>query len=162
MRAIVCQNWCEVNGLELDYMPEPELVAGGVRIAVCAAGINFADTLIIKGEYQVKPPLPFSPGLEVFGDILEVAPDVKKFQPGDRVMAVVHYGGYAEEVVTPATEVFLIPDSMDYTIAAGFPIAYGTSHIGIFDKLKLKAGETILINGAAGGVGLTAVEMAKK
>jgi NADPH2:quinone reductase len=93
---------------------------------------------------------------------LEVAPDVKKFQPGNRVMAVVHYGGYAEEVVTPATEVFLIPDSMDYTIAAGFPIAYGTSHIGIFDKLKLKAGETILINGAAGGVGLTAVEMAKK
>jgi NADPH2:quinone reductase len=162
MRAIVCRNWCEVNGLELDYMPEPELVAGGVRIAVRAAGINFADTLIIKGEYQVKPPLPFSPGLEVSGDILEVAPDVKNFYPGDRVMAVVHYGGYAEEVVTPATDVFLIPDSMDYTIAAGFPIAYGTSHIGIFNKLKLQAGETILINGAAGGVGLTAVEIAKK
>jgi NADPH2:quinone reductase len=79
MRAIVCRNWCEVNGLELGYMPEPELVAGGVRIAVRAAGINFADTLIIKGEYQVKPPLPFSPGLEVAGDILEVAPDVKNF-----------------------------------------------------------------------------------
>jgi NADPH2:quinone reductase len=162
MWAIVCRNWCEVDGLELDNMPELEMVVGGVRIAVRAAGLNFADILMIKGEYQVKPPLPFSPGLEVAGDVLEVAPDVKKIKPGDRVMAVVHYGGYAQEVVTPATDVFLIPDSMDYTIAAGFPIAYGTSHIGIFNKLKLKAGETILIHGAAGGVGITAVEIAKK
>ena len=162
MWAMVCRDWCDPDGLELDDMPEPELVAGGVRIAVRAAGLNFADTLMIKGEYQVKPPLPFSPGLEVSGDILEVAPDVKKLQPGDRVMAMVHYGGFAEEVVTPATDVFLIPDSMDYTAAAGFPIAYGTSHIGICDKLKLQAGETILIHGAAGGVGLTAVEIAKK
>lgn len=162
MWAIVCRDWCEPDGLELDDVPEPEPVSGHVRIAVRAAGLNFADTLMIKGDYQVKPERPFSPGLEVAGDILEVAEDVTAFRPGDRVMAVVHHGGFAEEVVAVSTDVFLIPDGLDYTRAAGFPIAYGTSHVGLKDKLNLQPGETILIHGAAGGVGLTAVEIAKK
>lgn len=162
MRAIVCRDWCEADQLELDEMAEPELVAGSVRIGVRAAGLNFADTLMIKGEYQVKPPHPFSPGLEVSGDILEVASDVVGLQSGDRVMAVVHYGGFAEEVIATATDVFVIPESLDYVRAAGFPIAYGTSHVGLRNKLDLKPGETLLVHGAAGGVGLTAVEIAKK
>lgn len=162
MWAIVCRDWCDPENLELDDMEPPELVAGGVRIGVRAAGLNFADSLMIKGNYQVKPQLPFSPGLEVSGDVLEVAPDVSRFAVGDRVMAVVHYGGYAEEVVAAQTDVFLIPDSLEYVAAAGFPIAYGTSHVGLRDKLKLQADETLLVHGAAGGVGLTAVEIAKK
>ncbi|NQW01028.1 MAG: NADPH:quinone oxidoreductase family protein [Rhodospirillales bacterium] len=162
MWAIVCRDWCEPDQLELDDVPVPVLTAGGVRIAVRAAGLNFADSLMIRGEYQVKPQLPFSPGLEISGDVLDVAPDVSRFQPGDRVMAVVPYGGFAEEVVARATDVFLIPELLDYVSAAGFPIAYGTSHVGLRDKLKLQAGETLLVHGAAGGVGLTAVEIAKK
>lgn len=162
MWAIVCRDWCEPDQLELDDMPEPALVAGSVRIGVRAAGLNFADTLMIRGEYQVKPPHPFCPGLEVSGDILEVASDVTGFQPGDRVMAVVHYGGFAEEVIAQASDVFLIPENLDYVRAAGFPIAYGTSHVGLRHKLDLKSGETLLVHGAAGGVGLTAVEIAKK
>ncbi len=162
MWAMICRDWCEPEQLELDDVEPPELAAGEVRIGVRAAGLNFADTLMIKGDYQVKPPLPFSPGLEVAGDVLEVAADVTKFVPGDRVMAVVNYGGYAEEVAAAATDVFLIPDSLGYVEAAGFPIAYGTSHVGLRDKLKLSAGETLLVHGAAGGVGLTAVEIAKK
>ena len=162
MWAIICRDWCEPDQLELDDMAEPDLGPGEVRIGVRAAGLNFADTLMTKGDYQVKPPHPFSPGLEVSGDVLEVAPDVAKIAVGDRVMAVVNYGGYAEEVVAVATDVFLIPDSLDYEKAAGFPIAYGTSHVGLRHKLNLQAGETLLVNGAAGGVGLTAVEIGKK
>lgn len=162
MWAVICRDWCEPEQLEFVDVAEPELRPGGVRIGVRAASLNFADTLMIKGDYQVKPPRPFSPGLEVSGDVLEVAPDVTKFAAGDRVMAVVNYGGYAEEVVASATNVFLIPDSLDYEKAAGFPIAYGTSHIGLQHKLNLQAGETLLVHGAAGGVGLTAVEIAKK
>ncbi len=162
MWAIVCRDWCAPEELELDDMAPPEMATGGVRIGVRAAGLNFADTLMIRGEYQVKPQLPFSPGLEVAGDVLEVASNVSRFAVGDRVMAVVHHGGYAEEVVAAETDVFRIPDSLDYVAAAGFPIAYGTSHVGLRYKLDLQVGETLLVHGAAGGVGLTAVEIAKK
>jgi NADPH2:quinone reductase len=161
MRAFLCHDWGEAEAMQVEDAPAPEMTADGVRIAVKAAGVNFADTLMVKGEYQVRPPFPFSPGLEVAGEVLECAPGVDTFKPGDRVMAMVHYGGYATEVVAPAKDVVRIPDSMDFTIAAGFPIVYGTSHIGLVDKLKLQPGETLLVHGAAGGVGLTAVEIGK-
>jgi len=161
MRAFLCHDWGEAETMKVEDAPPPEMIEDGVRIAVKAAGVNFADTLMIKGEYQVRPPFPFSPGLEVAGEVIECAPGVTEFQPGDRVMAMVHYGGYATEAVAPAKDVVTIPDSMDFTIAAGFPIVYGTSHIGLVHKLGLKPGETLLVHGAAGGVGLTAVEIGK-
>jgi len=162
MWAQLCRDWGEPDDLEFDEAPEPEMVEGGVRINVKAAGLNFADTLMIKGEYQVKPRHPFSPGLEVSGVVIECAADVTRVKEGDRVMAIVHYGGFAEQVVASENDVFVIPDNMDFVNAAAFPVVYGTSHIGLKYKLKLKAGETLLVNGAAGGVGLTAVEIGKK
>ena len=162
MRAAVCHDWGEPESLSIEDMPEPEMTEGGVRIAVKAAGVNFADTLMIKGEYQVRPPFPFSPGLEVGGEVLECAPGVTQVKPRDKVMAMVPFGGYAEQVIAPEVDVFRVPDAMDEISAAAFPVVYGTSHIGLKDKLNLQPGEVLLVNGAAGGVGLTAVEIAKK
>ena len=162
MRAAVCHDWGEPESLSIEDMPEPEMTEGGVRIAVKAAGVNFADTLMIKGEYQVRPPFPFSPGLEVGGEVLECAPGVTQVKPRDKVMAMVPFGGCAEQVIAPEVDVFRVPDAMDEISAAAFPVVYGTSHIGLKDKLNLQPGEVLLVNGAAGGVGLTAVEIAKK
>lgn len=163
MRAVVADGFEGRDALRLDEnAPEPPMVPGGVRIKVHAAGLNFADTLMVKGEYQVKPPPPFSPGLEVAGEVLEVANGVSKVAPGDRVMAVLHYGGHASEAVTDAATVYKIPANLGFKQAAAFPVVYGTSHIGLRTKMNLQVGETLLVNGAAGGVGLTAVEIAKK
>lgn len=161
MRAAVCEDFEDNGPLGIGTLPSPDLGAGQVRIQVRAAGVNFADTLMVKGEYQVKPPLPFAPGLEVAGFITETAPDVSGLQVGDRVMACVDYGGFAEEAIARMTDAVVIPDEMTFIEAAGFPIVYGTSHIGLVHKLKLQAGETLLVHGAAGGVGLTAVEIGK-
>ena len=162
MWAQVCREWGDPDGLDFDEVDEPEMVQNGVRIKVKAAGLNFADTLMIRGDYQVKPRHPFSPGLEVAGVVIECAVGVSRVKEGDRVMAVVHYGGYAEQVVADENDVYVIPQSMEYAVAAAFPIVYGTSHVGLKHRLKLKPGESLLVNGAAGGVGLTAVELGKK
>jgi len=162
MRAVICRDWCEPEGLEVADLPSPPLIDGCVRIRVRAAGVNFADTLLLAGKYQVKPSFPFSPGLEIAGEVLECGSGVTRVKPGDRVMAILDYGGYAEEVVVLETDVFAIPDAMDFAAAAAFPIAYGTSHIGLKDKIGLARGETLLVTGAAGGVGLTAVEIGKR
>ncbi len=132
-----------------------------MRLQVAAAGLNFADTLMIAGKYQEKPVFPFSPGLEVAGTVLECGSGVAGFAPGQRVMAVLDHGGFAEQVLARAEDVFPIPESMDFATAASFPIAYGTSHIALWERANLKAGETLLVHGAAGGVGLTAVEIGK-
>jgi NADPH2:quinone reductase len=161
MRAILCKSWCEPAALAFEEVPSPALVAGSVRISVRAAGVNFADNLIIAGKYQVRPSLPFSPGFEVAGRVAAVAPEVTGVRPGERVLAVVDYGGFAEEVVVPAENVFPLPDGVDDVAAAGFAVAYGTSHLGLTYKAGLRAGETLLVHGAAGGVGLTAVEIGK-
>jgi NADPH2:quinone reductase len=162
MRAVLCKTWCKPADLTVEDVPPPPLVDGGVRIGVRAVGINFADTLIIGGKYQTKPELPFSPGFEVAGQVLECAAGVDGCKPGDRVMAVVDYGGFAEQVVAPAGNVHLLPDAVDDATAAGFPIAYGTSHLGLKYRAGLAAGEVLLVLGAAGGVGLTAVEVGKR
>ena len=162
MQAIVCKEWGAPENLKIDIISAPEMIKGGVRVAVKACGVNFADTLMIAGEYQIRPPFPFTPGLEVSGDVLEVAPDVTHIEIGDRVMAIVSFGGYAEQVVAPGKDVYKIPDEMDYASAAAFPVVYGTSHIGLKNKLSLKRGEILLVLGAAGGVGLTAIEIGKK
>ncbi len=161
MRAVVCDEFNADRPLSIGELPSPDLPAGYVRIAVRACGVNFADTLMAKGEYQVKPQLPFAPGLEIAGFITEVSSDVSGFEVGDRVMASVDYGGYAEEAVARATHTYVIPSSMTFVEAAGFPVVYGTSHIGLVNKLCIQPGETLLVHGAAGGVGLTAVEIGK-
>ncbi len=174
MRAVVCDTFDGLDALrvrEIDppaFNPTPEQgrVWGSVRIAVRAAGVNFADTLIIKGAYQLKPPLPFSPGLEISGEIMEVTPEVAQnrpdLKPGTRVMATVQHGGFAEQAIASADDVYPIPDAMDWVSAAGFPVVYGTSHVALVHKARLQAGETLLVHGAAGGVGLSAVEIGKR
>ena len=162
MRAIVCKALGDVGDLVFEEVPNSPLRAGSVRIAVEAAGVNFADTLIIAGKYQIRPTPPFSPGFEVAGRVLECAAGVSRCRPGDRVMAVIEYGGFAEEAVAPEDCVFVLAEHVDPIVAAGFPVAYGTSHLGLTYKAGLAAGETLLVHGAAGGVGLTAVEIGKR
>jgi len=162
MKAVLCRSWDGPDALEFaDIKPEP-MRPGHVRIRVRAAGVNFADTLQVFGKYQVKPPFPFSPGLEVAGEITECAPDVAGPPPGTSVMAFLREGGGMREEVVLATDcVVPIPANMDFTTAAAFPTAYGTSWFALTHRGKLQPGETLLVTGAAGGVGLTAVELGK-
>ncbi len=157
MRAVVCKALGEP--LTLEELSSRSPAPGEIRIQVRAAGLNFADTLIVKGDYQVKPPLPFTPGFEVAGAVIETGEGVSAFAPGDRVLAVMPYGGFAEEAVVPATAAWRLPDGVGDEAAAGFAVAYGTSHLGLTFRAGLQAGETLLVHGAAGGVGLTAVEI---
>lgn len=161
MRAVVCHDFEESGPIKAGTLPSPDLGAGCIRIQVRAAGVNFADTLMVRGEYQVKPQLPFAPGLEVAGYVTETASDVDTLSVGDRVMACVDYGGFAEEAIARQSDAVVMPDTMTFVEAAGFPIVYGTSHIGLVHKLRIQKGETLLVHGAAGGVGLTAVEIGK-
>ncbi len=161
MRAVICSELGDESGLTVCSVPEPALTAGGVRIAVKAAGVNFADGLLIAGKYQQKQEPPFIPGFEVAGEVLEVAEGVSLCKPGDRVMANVDCGGFAEQVVARESDVYVIPARMGWADAAGFPVVWGTSHHGLVEKARLKAGETLLVHGAAGGVGLTAVAVGR-
>jgi NADPH2:quinone reductase len=158
MRAVVCKELIGPAGLVVEERPVPEPGPGEVRIRVRAAGLNFADTLMIKGQYQDKPPLPFVPGLEIAGQIARCGEGVAGFTPGERVMATLDHGGFAEEAVTQASNVVRLPDSIDYPTAAGFAIAYGTAYGALLWAGRLQRGETLLVHGAAGGVGLATVE----
>ena len=171
MHAVICRSFDSPGTLTFDdnavppiFNPSPEQghLWGDVRIRVRAAGINFADTLMIQGKYQVKPPLPFTPGMEVAGEVIEVQPHVSQVRVGQRVMAIVGHGGYAQEAIAPEANVYAIPDTMDWISAAGFPITYGTSGDALMRDGALKAGEVLLVHGAAGGVGLSAVEVGKR
>lgn len=147
------------RGMTYESIPEPLAGQGEIVVGVRAAGVNFADSLMLAGRYQTKQPLPFSPGLEVAGVVTAVGAGVSSHAVGDRVLAIPAYGGYAGKVAVPAERAVKIPDAMDYVTAAGFPVAYGTSHLGLWHRARLKAGEKLLVLGAAGGVGLTAVEL---
>ncbi len=161
MKAVLCQGWGEPSSLTIVEVEPPAPGPGQVLIQVAAAGVNFADTLMIAGKYQEKPAFPFSPGLEIAGTVLECGSGVEELVPGQRVMAVLDHGGFAEMALARVEDVFPIPESMDFATAASFPIAYGTSHIALWERANLKAGEILLVHGAAGGVGLTAVEIGK-
>jgi NADPH2:quinone reductase len=162
MKAILCNTLGPPDKLSLEELESPLVKANHVKIAVHACGINFADTLLIQGKYQTRPQPPFSPGMEVSGEIVECGEGVTELASGDRVMAVLSYGGYAQEVVTPVATVVPLPSNMDFITAAGFPVAYGTSHLALTHRALLKPGETLLVHGAGGGVGLTAVEIGKQ
>ncbi|WP_366555639.1 NADPH:quinone oxidoreductase family protein [Aquibaculum sediminis] len=161
MRALLCRAWGEPEDLELDEIAAPEPGPGEIAIAVEAAGVNFADTLIIRGKYQEKPPFPFAPGLEVAGTVAALGEGVDTFRIGDPVMGIPGHGGYAEVAVAKASDVFHRPAGFDAAIAAGFPITYGTAHGALVWRAGLQAGETLLVHGAAGGTGLAAVEVGK-
>ena len=162
MRAVVCRAWGEVADLLLDELPSPALPAGHVRLDVYACGVNFADLLIVRGQYQEKPPFPFAPGMEASGVVTEVAPDVTDVAVGDRVLAFLdRHGGYAEEAIARAIDVTPLPPNMDWATAAGFPIVYATSHVALRHRAQLQPGEVLLVHGASGGVGLTAVEIGR-
>lgn len=162
MKAVLCRRFCEPEDLDYDNAFAPAPGARQVRVAMKAAGVNFADSLIIQGKYQFKPEFPFSPGLEGAGIVREVGSQVTHIKQGDRVM--VHpmaSGAFAEELTIDEITTFKIPEQMDFATAAGSCVTYGTSYHALKDRAKLAAGETLLVLGAAGGVGLTAVELGK-
>ena len=143
-------------------LPDPVPGSGEARIAIYACGLNFADLLMAKGQYQEKPSLPFIPGLELAGTVLDLGPGTDGPPPGTRVAVFAGSGGLAEQGCFPVNSLLPLPDSMSLAEAAGFQIAYGTSHLALTHKARLQAGETLLVLGAAGGVGLTAVEVGKQ
>jgi NADPH2:quinone reductase len=161
MQAVLCRQYGPPDQLVVAEVPAPVAAAGQVLIEVRAAGVNFPDSLIVKGEYQTKPELPFAPGSEVAGVVRAVAADVADFAVGDRVIAFTGIGGFAGAVAVDASRVWRIPDSMDFVSGAAFVIAYGTSHHALKDRAALQPGETLLVLGAAGGVGLTAIQIGK-
>ena len=161
MRAMLCHKWGDPEDLRLTEVDELSANAGEVVVAVAAAGLNFADTLMISGRYQEKPALPFAPGLEAAGRVKSVGPDVTRVKPGDRVMILTDHGAFADEAKARESDVFPIPETMNWHTAAGFPITYGTAHGALRWHARLAEGETLLVHGAAGGVGLAAVEIGK-
>lgn len=161
MRAVVCHEWGDLESLAIEDVPSPVPGEGEVLIEVHAAGVNFADLLIVKGEYQHKPPFPFSPGAEVAGTVSALGVGVSGLQIGQRVLAMLDHGGYAQEAVAQAHEVTPLPETMDFETAAIFPIVYTTSHLALGHRARLEPGEVLLVHGASGGVGLTAVEVGK-
>jgi len=161
MRAIVVEEWMEPSQLVVSHVAPPPAQPGRLNIDVKAAGCNFYDTLIVRGKYQVKPAFPFSPGGEIAGVVRALGDGVEGFNPGDRVMANIGHGGFAEQVSAPLATVHRIPDRMSFEEAAVFPIVYGTSYVSLVQRGALRASETLLVTAAAGGVGLAAVQIGK-
>jgi len=161
MRAVVCREWGEVESLKIEDVPAPTPRPGQVLIDVKATAVNYADSIMVAGRYQTKPLLPFSPGLETAGVVAACGEGVTRFAPGDRVMAILAYGGLAEMAVADEVETFRLPAGMPFDEAGAFPIAYFSSHVALRWQGRLEPGETLLVLGAAGGVGLTAVEIGK-
>ncbi|SLN12307.1 NADPH:quinone oxidoreductase family protein [Oceanibacterium hippocampi] len=161
MKALLCKEFGDPDILVMDEIEAPKVGKGQVRIRIHAVGCNFPDTLMIAGTYQFKPSFPFAPGMESSGVVAEVGDGVSGLKVGDRVMASHGVGGFAEEVVAPATNVYKIPDSMPFDQAAAFPVTYGTTYHALVDRANLQPGEVLLVHGAAGGVGLNAVELGR-
>jgi NADPH2:quinone reductase len=161
MKAVLCKEYGPPEALVLEEVPSPAPGPGQVLISVHAAGVNFPDTLIIQGTYQFKPAMPFSPGGEIAGVVKSIGADVTGLKIGDRVLAPLGWGGFAEEALAEAWRVLPIPPEMDFATASAFVLTYGTSHHALKDRARLQPGETLLVLGAAGGVGLAAVQIGK-
>lgn len=161
MRALICDQPNGYQSLRLADIAEPLPGPGELLIDVAAAGMNFADSLMTAGKYQMKPNPPFVPGLELAGTVCALGTGVTERRIGEHVMAVVDHGAFAARAIAKAIDTFAIPKDMAFAEAAGFPIAYGTSYGALVWKARLQPGETLLVHGAAGGVGLTAVEIGK-
>jgi NADPH2:quinone reductase len=161
MKAIVCKQFGPPESLLFEDLPSPRPGPGEAVISVKAASVNFPDVLIIQNKYQFKPPLPFSPGSELAGVVKEVGAGVTTFKPGDKVIAFTTYGAFAEEAKTEAARLLPLPEGMDFVAGAAFLLTYATSDHALRDRAALRAGETLLVLGAAGGVGLAAIEIGK-
>lgn len=161
MRAVLCKELGTPESLVLEEVPGLIPGPGQVLISVQACGVNFPDTLIIQGKYQFKPDLPFSPGGEISGVVKQVGSDVDSLKIGDRVIAFSTWGGFAEELVVDQTRTVIISDKMDYERASAFVLTYGTSYHALKDRAHLREGETLLVLGASGGVGLAAIQLGK-
>lgn len=161
MKAVLCKVLGPAQNLVLEEVASPRPKHNEILLDVHAAGVNFPDTLIIEGKYQFQPPLPFSPGGEAAGVVAEAGERAGTFKVGDRVMALTGWGAFAEQVAVPFYNVLPIPAQMDFTTAAAFGMAYGTSMHALRQRGQLKTGETLLVLGASGGVGLAAVEIGK-
>jgi NADPH2:quinone reductase len=161
MKAVLCENWGLPDTLVIaeltDVIPGP----GQIAIDVKAAGVNFPDVLIIQNKYQFKPELPFTPGSELSGIVRAVGEGVINAKVGDKVIAFIGQGAFAQQVLVPANAIIPMPPGMDFDTAAAITLTYGTSHHAVVDRAQLKAGETMLVLGAAGGVGLAAIEIGK-
>jgi NADPH2:quinone reductase len=161
MRAVLCRQWGGPETLAIEDVASPRAGAGELVVDVKAAGVNFPDVLIIQGKYQIKPPLPFTPGAELAGVVKEAGGGVADLKPGDPVIAYVTTGAFAEECRVPATHAVKMPAGIEFATGAAFTLTYGTSWHALKDRAQLRAGETLLVLGAGGGVGLAAVELGK-
>ena len=162
MRALLCRQWCEFKDLRIEEIPAPELRPGGVRLRVAYAGLGFAISLVVAGKYQRKPPLPFVPGTEVTGTVIEVAAGVTRVKPGDRVLAILDWGGFADEAIATEETVYPLPSGLALASSTHLAISYGTAYGALLWRARLQPGETLLVHGAAGGTGLAAVELGKQ
>ncbi len=161
MKAVICKQWGPPEQLVVEEVPTREPGAGEVRIRIHAASVNFPDVLIIQNKYQFKPELPFTPGSEGAGEVISVGAGVTHVKAGDRVLANTGTGSFAQEMIAPAGKVVLMPQGMSFETAAAFTLTYGTSWHAIKDRAAIRAGETMLVLGAAGGVGISAIEIGK-
>lgn len=161
MKAVLCKAWGLPDSLVVEEMPDVIPGPGQVAIDVKAAGVNFPDVLIIQNKYQFKPDLPFTPGSELSGIVRAIGEGVSNAKVGDKVIAFIGHGAFAQQVLAPANAILPVPPGMDFDTAAAITLTYGTSHHAVVDRAQLKAGETMLVLGAAGGVGLAAIEIGK-
>lgn len=161
MKAVLCKSWGLPDTLVVEELPDVVPSPGEVAIDVQAAGVNFPDVLVIQNKYQFKPELPFTPGSELAGVVRSVGEGVSQFKPGDKVLAFVSQGAFAQQIAVPAKMLMPMPPGLDFDTAAAVTLTYGTSHHAVVDRAQLKAGETMLVLGAAGGVGLAAIEIGK-
>jgi NADPH2:quinone reductase len=162
MKALLCRSFGPIDSLAIEEVPDPPPLAGQVIVGVRACGVNFPDVLIVQGKYQFKPALPFSPGGEVAGVIEAVGSGVHGLHVGDRVLAIAVCGGMAEKLAADASQVLPIPDGVDFVTASCVASAHGTTLYALRDRAQLKAGETLLVLGASGGLGLAAVQIGKR
>ena len=162
MRALLCRQWCEFKDLRVEEFAPPVLRPGCVRLRIAYAGLGFAVSLLVAGKYQRKPPLPFVPGTEVTGTVIEAAAGVTRVKPGDRVLAVLDWGGFAEEAIATEETVYPLPADMDLASSTHLAISYPTAYAALIWRARLQAGETLLVHGAAGGTGLAAVELGRQ
>lgn len=160
-RAIVCRTLGPPENLRIEEFKSRPLQAGQVRVAIRAAGINFPDILMVAGDYQLKPDLPFTPGMEAAGDVSALSDDVAGVKVGDRVIVKLRHGGYADEVIVSPSQLTPLPSTFDYAEGATYLAAHGTAHHALVDRAQIRPGEVLLVHGAGGGVGLAAVQVGK-
>lgn len=161
MRAVLVESFGDPETLVVRDVAEPVAGAGEVLVEVAASGVNFPDVMVVAGTYQILPALPFSPGKEIAGVVREVGAGVSRVRPGDRVLAQIEYGGYAEVVAVPEAQVVALPDEVPFADAAAFGLGYITAHFALVRRAGLRSGETVLVTGAGGGVGSAGVQLAK-